>query len=268
MTTVATADRTPLGLVPERGRWTGFGPLLRKELGAWWLTRRWWLQALLWLGLMNGFHIPVYFTVLAHPEANLEMMQQLTEVFFSLGGVAATIGAVVLGQDAIIGERQTGTAAWILSKPVARPAFILAKFIAQGISLPVLSVILQAPLAFGFITVLAGRMPSPVPFLAAVGLVVLNLLFYTAMTLLLGTLFRGRPAVLLVALGWLFASPLAVDIAPAVARVVPFGLPDLGVALAIGMPLRDLPLGPVALGVVWTLFCLALACWRFEREEL
>ncbi|HYF94075.1 MAG TPA: ABC transporter permease subunit [Symbiobacteriaceae bacterium] len=253
---------------PARGSLTGFNTLFRKELGAWWSTRRWWVHALLWLALMNGFMVPVYFVVQAHPELSLDLMRELTDAFFLLGGVAVAIGAVVVGQDAIIGERQMGTADWILSKPVARTAFVLAKFAAQGISLAVLAVGLQAVIAYGQIFVLAGRSLEVLPFLAAVGLVCLNLLFYTAMVLMLGTLFRTRSLVLLVALGWLFAQPIAVDVFPRLATVTPYGLPDLGAALASGASLSEVPLLPAALALLWTAVFLVIALWRFEREEL
>ncbi len=266
-TQTMTADRT-LHPTPERGRLTGFATLLGKEMSAWWSTRRWWLHALLWLGLMNGFMIPVYLTVQAHPEANLDLMEQLTKIFFSLGGTTVAVGAVVIGQDAVIGERQLGTAGWILSKPVSRTAFVLSKFIAQGLTLSIIAVLIQAVIAYGQIYLLTGTALPLLPYAVACGLVILNLLFYVALILLLGALFKSRAPVLLVGLGWLFATPLLVDILPSLARLIPYGLPELGVALAMGMPLAQLPLSPILLAVGWALALLAAAVWRFEREEL
>ena len=37
-----------------------------------------------------------------------------------MAGIATAIGVVVLAQDTLIGEKQSGTAAWVLSKPVSR----------------------------------------------------------------------------------------------------------------------------------------------------
>lgn len=268
MRTHAMAAERTLNPVPERGRLTGFGTLLSKELGAWWSTRRWWMHALLWLGLMNGFLIPIYFTVQAHPEASLDLMEQLTKVFFSLGGATAAVGAIVVGQDAVIGERQLGTAGWILSKPVSRTAFVLSKFCAQAVSLSVLAVILQGVIAYGQIFMLTGTALPLLPYVVACSLVVLNLLFYIAMVLLLGTLFKTRAPVMLVGLGWLFASPLLIDIAPPLAKVIPYGLPDFAVALTMGMDLAELPLLPILQAVGWGMAFLAIAIWRFEQEEL
>ena len=45
--------------------------------------------------------------------------------------VASVIAVVAKTQGAIIGEKQLGTAAWVLSKPASRRAFVLAKLRAQ-----------------------------------------------------------------------------------------------------------------------------------------
>ena len=62
-----TAIAGPTGLQPARGgRLAGFGNLLGKELGEWFGTRRWLVQALVWLALVDGvvafllFAVPVF----------------------------------------------------------------------------------------------------------------------------------------------------------------------------------------------------------------
>ena len=40
-------------------------------------------------------------------------------------------GVIILAQDEIIQEKQSGTAAWIISKPAARSAFILTKLLSN-----------------------------------------------------------------------------------------------------------------------------------------
>ena len=50
--------------------------------------------------------------------------------FFQLGNTALAIGMIILVQGTVIGERQSGITEWILSKPVARPAYFLAKLVA------------------------------------------------------------------------------------------------------------------------------------------
>jgi len=40
--------------VKELNGMRGFSNLLRKEIQAWWGTRRWWINAILWPGMLGG----------------------------------------------------------------------------------------------------------------------------------------------------------------------------------------------------------------------
>ena len=68
--------------------------------------------------------------------------------FLMIAALAAPIAAISLAQDSILGERHSGTAAWVLSKPLRRPAFILAKLVAHGLGLLVAWVVLPGALAY------------------------------------------------------------------------------------------------------------------------
>jgi ABC-2 type transport system permease protein len=46
------------------------------------------------------------------------------QIFFGLGILALSLGAIVLLQDSIIEEKNNGTAEWVLSKPVSRPGCV------------------------------------------------------------------------------------------------------------------------------------------------
>ena len=49
--------------VDGTGSWRGFGPLFGKENRAWWGTRRWLVQAALWLAVVNGLLAMVLFAL-------------------------------------------------------------------------------------------------------------------------------------------------------------------------------------------------------------
>ena len=131
------ATNATLTAVKDRRMLNGFGNLFANENHHWWGTWQWVIQALIWMAIINGMLAMV---VLAAPKieaAQQEMelsdaeaaaaLETLAEtalrVFFIFSGLAPAVGVVILGQDAILQERQTGTAAWVLSKPVARAAF-------------------------------------------------------------------------------------------------------------------------------------------------
>lgn len=255
--------------VHERGFRSGFANLLRKELGLFWSTSRWWKHALLWTLIMNGVVCLIYYVVLAHPDVPTDMMEQITKGFYTLGGLAATIGAIFLAQDAVIGERQSGTAAWILSKPASRPAFLLTKFLAQFSSMTAFTVILQSAVLYALVAALTGHLLEPLRLLISASLMTLNLAFYIALTLLLGVLFTTRPPVLAISLGWLLVGPISLEVAPWLMKVIPFGLLDLAAAITWGAPIAEvLPINHLISGLAWPLLFLTLSLYLFQKEEL
>ncbi len=66
-------------------------------------------------------------------------------VLFEFGAVALAIGVIVLTQDAILGEKQNGLTEWLLSQPVTRAAYLLAKLVANSQAVP--ASMLWSPLA-------------------------------------------------------------------------------------------------------------------------
>ena len=118
----------------------GFRPLFVKENRKWWGTSRWWVQLLLWVIVLNGLLATILFVLptLTTPEGEPVMPDSPIDggiqIFFGIGALALAIAVPVLMQDEIISEKQSGTADWILSKPVARSAFILSKAAAHSTS--------------------------------------------------------------------------------------------------------------------------------------
>jgi hypothetical protein len=113
----------------------------------------------------------------------------------------------------------------------------------------------------------------PVPFLAALSLVFLNLLFYLALTLMLGTLLSGRGLVIGIPLAILFGYQFLLAPAPWLADIMPWVLtqptgpnsPSLAIVLALQQPLPTIL--PIAATIVWIVLFVVVALWRFERIE-
>jgi ABC-2 type transport system permease protein len=278
----ANADLLP---VRESGWRMGFANLLRTELGAWWRTRTWWVQALIWLAILNGMLALMLWGVpdeeVAEPGAAPGSADALMNtaptrglfIFLIFGGIALPVAGLIVGQDALIEEKKSGTAAWVLSKPVARPAFVLSKLLAHGFGFLVIGVLLQGLVAYLQISAAGGNL-RPLNFLGALGLLFLNLLFYLTLTLMLGALFPGRGPVLGIGFGLLFGYQIFVGLANGLlAYVGPWGLvvqtpvtPEpLSVLVALGLPLPTIV--PIVLTALWCVLFTAVAVWRFGREE-
>ncbi len=256
----------PLQRLDERGAQRGFANLLRKELATWTRTRSGWVQLLLWLGILNGLMtLPLVFMRDMFAGEMGSPLAAAMDMYFNLGALAPYAGVVIMTHGAIIAERQLGTAAWVLSKPIARSAFILAKFVAFGLALVVLALALPGIVAYAALSLEAGAPLAAARFAAGVGILALGLLWYLALTLMLGTLTSARGVVLAVPLVLLVVGDMLIMLWPTVAELGPWVLGRMAMLVADGGPLLSpWPLLSTALG---TGAFLAIALWRFRREE-
>ena len=203
-------------------------------------------------------------------EANnpVPLYDTLIQVFFQVGALATAIGVVTTAQGAIVREKQLGTAAWVLSKPVARSAFVLAKFVAYAVGFVSLAIVVPSAIFYGESQMLAGQAPELASFLAGVGIMVLHTLFYLALTLLLGTLFSTRGPISGIAMGLLFVGFLPPNLVPQIAMLaLPWTLKDSAVGLVLGNELPAVWSIPVVATALWIALFLGMALWRFGREE-
>lgn len=266
--------------VRERGRLQGLGLLTSTGRRRVWKGWGWILQALIWAAIVNGMLAAVLFAPV--PEEAQEQMglvdpQELVDMalllLYTIGTMAPAVGAVIMGQDEIIGERQSGTAAWVLSKPITRGAFVLSKLAFHLPFILTVMVVIPAGLAYLEIYMRTGIALDPLRFVAAEGLVYLVLVFYFTLCLMLGTLFRARGAVIGIPLFLIFGFQIFTGLGQWVASVGPWNLTmDLGpgrsslaMLVMAGQPLPTVL--PIVLTAVWCLVFVAVALWRFEREE-
>jgi ABC-2 type transport system permease protein len=263
------AQTETLQPVRELGWRSGFGNLLHKENSMRWGGRRWIIPALIWMAIINGIVTLIALAENSDPgTAGQDIASEALDVFFQLGIFASAIGVVVGVQGAIIRERQLGTAAWILSKPASRSSFILSKWLAYSISAVILSLVLPAIVFLIQSQIFWGKLPEAIPFLEAWLIMVLNLQFYLALTLMLGTLFNGRGAVAGIGLGFMFLGSFLSTVLPSwLSSLFPWSLQNLAGAIASG---KLLPAGwqvPVIATTLWIPILIGIALWRFRREE-
>jgi ABC-2 type transport system permease protein len=254
-------------MVQERSWRCGLRNLLGNEFARWWKTRRWWGQCLIWGGII-GFMMGA--VIFGTPDFKLESGLIVYAVF---AGLFPAVGVVILMQGALVGEKKDGTAAWVLSKPVSRPAFILAKLAANGLGVLATMVALPGLIAYVLFLIGARTALSPGIFLAALGVIFLSHLFYLTLALMLGALFDARGAVIGICLGLLFIQQYLIGLLPVLRYFLPWNLviplnnqTDAIVPnLLLGQPIHSyLPLLIVAAECV--LFAL-IAIRRFSREE-
>jgi ABC-2 type transport system permease protein len=215
--------------------------------------------------ILNGISTIV---ALTEPMAPEELLQEVVQTFLPLSVGAIGIGTVIVVQGAIVGEKQLGTAAWVISKPASRSAFILAKVAAYTLGFWVTAIIIPSSI---FIIEMRQLVHAPlalVPFLVGVALVELGQLFYLTLTLMLGTLFNNRGPIAGIGIGFIMAGLLLKGMIPLEIMIfTPWLLPDLSSGLALGMPLPSVWFVPVVMTCIWIVVMTAVALWRFKREE-
>lgn len=257
----ATAALQPLH---EHGWRAGLAPLMRAGFGSWWRTREWWTQALLWTVVLNG---SVAVAVWGDAPDDLDV--------FTLYGVMtmfAAIAVAILMQEAIVGEKRSGTAAWVLSKPASREAFMLSKLVPNAVGVVVTMIAIPSAVLL-LQTTLAGIEVS-VPLFALGALVAaLNLLFYLTLTLMLGTLFDSAGPVIAIPLAFAFGQQLIAGI-PGLGSVLPWALVvatgEDGISVA-GAVITGQPVTAPGAVILTAVACAAftvVAFWKWKRTEL
>lgn len=271
--------------------WTaGLRNMLRKENSKWWNWKALAVQLIIWTVIINSMvafavfvipQIPIPSDVqeqingTGDPEA-VEMMNLTPQgilklglsMFFQISGIALLIGGVIIAHDSILKERESGTAAWLLSKPISRKAFVLSKLIANTVGLLVIVILVQAAMAYAQCSIAYGSLAPLSPFLAGLGIMSLNSLFYLVMALALGafTMSRGATLGLPIVIG--LVGSFLLQVVHELQYITPWTLGGMAEAASQGFPLPGWAIFPLIATIVWIIVFAGAAIWKFERIEL
>ncbi|OPY28478.1 MAG: ABC-2 family transporter protein [Methanocella sp. PtaU1.Bin125] len=271
--------------------WTaGLRNMLKKENAKWWNWKSLAVQLIVWTVIVNSLVAMMVFALPQMPipedakqqinqSGDAEAMQMLNftpevildlglSIFFQVAGIALLIGSVILAHDSILKERESGTAAWLLSKPISRKAFVLSKLVANVIGLLLIVIAVQAAIAYAQISIATGGLVSIPSFLGGVGIMTVNSLFYLVLALVLGafTLNRGVTLGLPIVVG--IVGSFLLQFVSELQYVTPWALGSMALAMAEGLPMPDWVIFPIVATVLWTLAFAGAAVWKFERTEL
>ena len=174
----------------------------------------------------------------------------------------AVILALLLTMGAVTQEKERGTAAMMLSKPLPRWAFLAAKFAALGLTFGA-SLVLAGAGAYYYTWLLFGPLDLAA-WVAVNGLLLVFTLVYVAVTLLCSVLTRSQAAAGGIAFGVLVLLTI-LGALPQVGQYLPGELVNWAGRLVAGGA-SGWPALAVSLGLI--VAALAAAAWRFEGQEL
>ena len=256
-----------LQLVNEGTWFSGFTNMWHKESKRWWGSRFGLWQIAIWFFIINGINSMI---LIAEPSAAVAALIPLASMF-------SLIGAVILAQGAIIGEKQLGTAAWVLSAPVSRNAFLISKWLTLILGCLATMIVLPYAIAYLEFSLVPDIIVPVTSFLTATGISALHLAFYLCLTLMLGTLFNSRGPVMGIPLAVFFGGMILIGatvtvdgvtrslLPPWLLNLTPWPLTDTAVALVQTQSMVSLV--PIIATAWWSIIFVLLALWRFQREE-
>ena len=172
--------------------------------------------------------------------------------------------ALLVTMGVVVQEKERGTAAFFLTRPVSRETFLLAKFAALVVTF-LASLVLAAAGCWYYTWVLFATPLAWGPFLALNGLMLTVFLVYMALALLASTLARtngiaaGLAFVALVLIGGIGALP-------SIGNYFPGRLFSWGTTLMLGGNATAWPAFWISLGIIGV--TLLVACLVFRRQEI
>lgn len=257
-------------LQPVSGSLSGFRNLLGKENGEWTSGFSLIAHGAVWMLI-----VAIISVIIAFIRGQMEPGYSPRDIndagllmFFVLGTVASVIAVVAGTQGAIIGEKQLGTAAWVLSKPASRRAFILAKLAVHFRWLLSVSLLFPAAAFYVLMTAVSTLPPPPLAFLGGFGILALGLLFYLSLSLFLGTLFESRGPLAGCVFGFMVAGFMIANYAPEITAVFPWLFFQSGFYLVSQQTIPLYGIISIPMTALWSALFVFLAMRRFEKAEL
>ena len=171
--------------------------------------------------------------------------------------------ALLLSMGLVTVEKERGTAALMLSKPLPRSAFIVAKFL--GLAIVLLIALAAAAVGGYYYTLFLFEPLSMGAWLGLNGSMWLLMLVVVAITLLFSTLFTSQAAAAGIAFGVYLLISLFGNI-PALSPYIPDRVVAWGVSLFTSPVTTAWPAFWVCLGLI--VVCLTAASLVFRRQEL
>jgi ABC-2 type transport system permease protein len=273
-----TTGNAAFQLVEEHGWRMGLRTLLRGEFSGWFKSRKVWLHILIWMLAINFILFIGTFGVreaqkMTRGARGTAPKIETVEQYAMFGGLFVAAGVIIVMQGAIAGEKRSGTAAWVLSKPVSRTAFVVSKLVSNTIGVLVAAVLVPGLVAY---LIIGGLTPLDYPaladFLAGLGLLAVNMFFWLALTLMAGAFFESLGTVIAIPMAVLFGQLAFGMVAPSLLNVFPLAL-SIGTdeygALVESVIMGATPFSwtPVFVTAILSIVFIVVAIWRFNRQE-
>jgi ABC-2 type transport system permease protein len=184
-------------------------------------------------------------------------------------------GVMIIMQRVLVREKNSGTAAWVLSKPVTRTAFVVSRLVVNSIAILFTSVIVPGAVLYITLGLFSDfGWLSPFGFLAALLMVSLHTFYWISLVLMMGTLFESSSGVIAVPMALYFIFWMGTDLIPGLIYLSPLLLtfspaPEQMNALSVSFMNGEPAFSwlPLISTVVSCVIFITVAIRRFNRQE-
>ncbi len=248
----------------------GMNNLVKTELSRWRRTWTWWIQILIMLAFINGILALTQLGAGAG-EVEVDTSPESPVMLFSVFlGIWPVFSIITMIQGILVEEKHSGTAAWILSKPVSRKAFIVAKFATNAISTTISMILIPAVVGFFQLKYAYRVVIDTGGFVTAIFVIWLFLMFWLTLVLMLGAFFKTRKQVIGISLIVLVLLSMFSGMIPQEFNIAFFQPDSSGASLFTELVNGNGLLSPfpIIILTVFVISFLIMAIWRFQREDL
>jgi ABC-2 type transport system permease protein len=191
-----------------------------------------------------------------------DVLDQLLKNLIQFGALAA----ILVTMGSVAAEKERGTAAFVLAKPVTRTAFLGAKVVSIGMIFAVATALAVA--GAWVYTGLLYFSPPVLPWIKLGVVIWLSTMVYVSITFLGSVLMRSSLGAAGIGFAGLIALSLA-SVVPILSTWLPAGLVAVAKSVALEESSGDVhPIRTVAACALIVGGCLFLAWLRFRNEEL
>lgn len=242
--TATTEDRLTSNPVPA-GPLLGLGNIFRKDILDWRRGRRAWTVAIVTSGVMlaavAGSRLQAYLQTVVPAQPGDPVgpitLGPMENFLAGIGTQFFVFAAIFATASLLIAERDSGTLAWTISKPVGRGSVWISKWLSASIALWITAVVIPVIVSFVAAWGLYGMPDARAAVILAIGLGAVTSL-YAAVTLTASTFVPNQAAVAAIGLAVMFVPDLLTGVLPTLRSVFPTSMLPWTLGLAMG---QDVP---------------------------
>ena len=240
-----TIDPSAVALADlRRARLLGLGNLVRKDLAEWLHGKRPWIVLVITtfvfaLAAANA-RITEWAVRSFPPEpgdgpAKVLSVEPLDNLLFTIGTQFIVLAVIFATMSLLVAERDSGTLAWTISKPVSRTSVLVSKWLTSTLTLWLAAIVIPLVLTTALVTVLYGLPDLAV--VIALGLTLITVpAFFVAVAIAAATFVPSQAAVGAISAAVFVAPQIVGGIVPTLAPFFPGSIFDWAVATATGGP--------------------------------